>query len=120
MTTLGGRLRKLRKDKKMTLKKLAEKFDMALSTISGYELNDKTPSKEVLEKYADFFGVSVDWMMGRSEEEFVQDLGELDLKKMMEKHKEITWDGVPMSDEDRERFIILAQMLLDMKKRSSN
>jgi transcriptional regulator with XRE-family HTH domain len=61
------RLRLLRKEKKLTSKEFGKLFQLAESTISGYETGARKPDLETIEKFADYFAVSVDYLSGRSE-----------------------------------------------------
>jgi len=60
------RLRELRKERKLTAREFGEKFSLAESTISGYETGARKPDLETVDKFADYFDVSVDYLMGRS------------------------------------------------------
>lgn len=61
------RLRQLREEKGLTQQELAEKLNIGRASISNYELGTRTPDIEVLNKLADFFGVTTDYLIGRSE-----------------------------------------------------
>jgi len=63
-----NRLRELRKQRKLTAREFGEKFNLAESTISGYETGARKPDMETVEKFADFFGVSVDYLLGRTDD----------------------------------------------------
>lgn len=63
----GNRLRKLRKDKRLTMKDFGAKFNLAESTISGYENGTRNPDLVTIDKIAKFFDVSVDYLMGRTD-----------------------------------------------------
>lgn len=62
----GERLRSLRKEKKMTMKELGSRLKLAESTISGYETGSREPDLDVVNKLADMFEVSTDYLLGRS------------------------------------------------------
>lgn len=62
----GKRLRELRKGKKLTMKELGDKLSLAESTISGYENGNRKPDMEILQKFADFFEVTTDYLLGRT------------------------------------------------------
>lgn len=62
----GNRLRNLRKNHGLTMKEFGAKFSLAESTISGYENENRNPDLETIDKFATFFNVSVDYMMGRT------------------------------------------------------
>lgn len=62
----GSRLRSLRKKTGLTMKELGSKFNLAESTISGYENGARKPDIEIMEKIADYFEVSIDYLLGRA------------------------------------------------------
>ena len=64
----GKRLRALRKEHKLTMKEFGERFSLAESTISGYENGNRKPDMDILSKFADFFNVSTDYLLGRTDE----------------------------------------------------
>ena len=59
------RIKQLRKEKALTMKQLGVAIGVAESTISLYENGKRQPDNETLSKLADFFGVSVDYLLGR-------------------------------------------------------
>jgi transcriptional regulator with XRE-family HTH domain len=67
MATFGERFRQLRKEKDLTQEQLAEIFYTNKGSISKYEHDKQVPEIELLKKLADFFGVSVDYLLGRSD-----------------------------------------------------
>lgn len=68
------RLRELRISRKLTQKELAERLGLTnTSTISKYETGEVKPSVEIIDKVADLFGVTADYLMGRSHEKSVKD-----------------------------------------------
>ena len=56
-------LRELRKQRGLTMKELGEKIGVSESTISLYETGRRSPSYEILLKIAEYFGVSVDYLL---------------------------------------------------------
>ncbi|WP_432662550.1 helix-turn-helix transcriptional regulator [Wukongibacter baidiensis] len=63
---LGDRLKKLRKDKKITQKELAKILNIQNTTLSQYENGVNEPNDEMKVKIADYFGVTIDYLLGRS------------------------------------------------------
>ena len=59
------RLRELRKGRGMTQQKLASELSMTQKRISHYEISDHEPNFVALIKIADYFDVSVDYLLGR-------------------------------------------------------
>lgn len=64
------RLRNLRKSKNLTTKELGEIIGCSNPTITNYELGHRSPDVETLCKLADFFEVSIDYLLGRTPSEF--------------------------------------------------
>lgn len=62
-----NKIRELRKQEKLSQSELATKFNTTVSNISGWELGKWQPDNETLLKLADFFGVSVDYLLGRDD-----------------------------------------------------
>ena len=62
-----NRIRELRKAKGLTMKKFGSIFSLSESTISLYETGKHYPDIETMKKFADFFEVSVDYILGRED-----------------------------------------------------
>lgn len=58
------RLKKLRKERKITQSQLAEKFKFTDATINRYEKGVNEPTLETLVKIAKFFNVTTDYLLG--------------------------------------------------------
>lgn len=63
----GVRLRELRREKGLTMKELGKKFSLAESTISGYENGNRKPDLDMIDAFADYFEVSTDYLLGRTD-----------------------------------------------------
>ena len=61
-------LRKAREDKKLSQTDLAERTGLQPSAVSHFETGKRAPSFENLKRLADALAVSVDYLLGRSEE----------------------------------------------------
>lgn len=64
---MGERLKNLRISKNLTQKQVAERLGIAISTLSGYELEEKHPSYFILMKLARLYDVSTDYLIGMTE-----------------------------------------------------
>ncbi len=60
-------LRALRKEKNLTIAKTADCLNMPFETYRSYEAGKNQADYDTLVKLADFFGVSVDYLLGRDE-----------------------------------------------------
>lgn len=68
METFGRRLKALRDERKITQEGLAQLFNLSQSTIGYYETDKKQPSQKTLIKFARFFNVSIDYLLGESDD----------------------------------------------------
>lgn len=63
------RLKELRKKRKISQLKLALDLNMNQNTISRYENLERQADYEALVKFADYFGVTLDYLLGRCDNE---------------------------------------------------
>lgn len=70
---LKVRLSQLRKEVNLTQEELSKKLKITRSALSLYELGKRDPDTETLNLLADFFHVSVDYLLGRTD---IRDLSE--------------------------------------------
>lgn len=64
--SFGERLKYLREKEKMYQAELADKLNLAPSTISMYERGDRDPDTSTLAKIAEIFNVTTDYLLGRT------------------------------------------------------
>ncbi|MCT4583761.1 MAG: helix-turn-helix domain-containing protein [Peptostreptococcaceae bacterium] len=63
---LSEKMKLLRKELSLTQAELAEKLNITRSALSLYELGKRQPDFETLNKIADFFEVSTDYLLDRT------------------------------------------------------
>ena len=68
MSLFSDRLISLRKEMGLTQYEFAKNLKMSRSTISGYEIEGKEPNYTTLRTFAEYFGVSADYLLGLSDE----------------------------------------------------
>ncbi len=61
------RLKEIRRAKKVSQLRLAMDLNMNQNTISRYETGDREPGINELIKIADYFNVSIDYLLGRTD-----------------------------------------------------
>lgn len=66
MNKFGARLKDLRLENSLTQKELGEKVNIGKRSISNYELGTNNPDIDILKTLADFFHVSIDYLVGES------------------------------------------------------
>lgn len=85
-------IKTLANGRKMTVAELERKLDLSNGSISKWAKS--TPNSKYLEKVADYFDVSVDYLLGRSAKQI-----EFDLDKAID--NAMSFDGKPVTEHDR-------------------
>jgi transcriptional regulator with XRE-family HTH domain len=67
------RLKESRKNKKLTQSEVAKKLEIATSTYSNYEQGTRFPDKETLIKLSKFYEVSIDYLLGETDNKLSED-----------------------------------------------
>ncbi|WP_025727752.1 helix-turn-helix domain-containing protein [Heyndrickxia ginsengihumi] len=65
----GDRLKRLRINKKLTQEELGKIVNVTKVSISGYEKGKRSPDTETLNMLADYFNVTTDYLLGRTDDE---------------------------------------------------
>lgn len=61
--SFSSKLKALRNENKMTQQYIADRLNVARSTVAGYETKNRQPSHEKLTALADLFHVTVDYLL---------------------------------------------------------
>lgn len=132
---LGDKIKKLRKDCKITQTELAEAVGLRQSAIGMIERNKNGASPDKLKLIADFFGVTVDYLLSENEDnkeiniEEVKDIklskrAEKDIEKALQQTLEdlsntqdgLMFSGEPIDDETRELLKISLENSMRLAK----
>lgn len=113
MLTCGDKIAALREKRGLTQEELAGKIGISRASLSHYEKNRREPDYATMTKLADFFHVSVDYLLGRTEDSSaISDLAVKDLAHNLELSDEqllekfaFTVDGRKLTPEESRRFI---------------
>lgn len=97
MNTFSNILRQLRSEKNISTYKLADLLHVSRSSISNYETGIRTPSYDLLVEIANFFNVSIDYLLGRTNDRRTAD-------KILEEYSVIC--DVKNLDKNQKDFII--------------
>ena len=82
-------IKELAKKKKISIRQFEMRFGYSNGYLAKWKTN--TPNADELPRLADYFGVSVDYLLGREEK-----------TSLAEKHGVFAFDGEPVSDEEVE------------------
>lgn len=117
--TLGERLRSLREKAGLTQKELASHLNVPNQNISNYERGFRQPDYETLQKLADYYDVSTDYLLGRMD---ISKKENSDDKEMIEffKNPELNLFFKEMADSPEEQIEELRDLWEFVKKRGLN
>ena len=110
MKIFGERLKKLRANRHLTQDELGEIFDppLAQSTIGTYERGVRQPSLENLITISEYFNVSIDYLLGITDEERTvttfKEENPQELREFLNQNN-ILFNGAELSNEDKQRMI---------------
>lgn len=122
-------LRRLRKEKGISMKELGVKIGVAESTISQYETGKREPDFETLLKLGEFFNVSVDYLLrgeqyhektpaltAKDERDISKKL-EQTLAQLEEEQNALMFDGEPIDDVTKELIAASLKNSLEIGKK---
>lgn len=101
---IGDRMKKLREEKGLMQQDVCNALDIEQSTLANYENNRRVPKTDILIEIANYYGVSLDYLVGRTDDRFDNSkLRPKDLNKFLQQ-SEIIFDGdtYNLTDEDRD------------------
>lgn len=108
--SLGNKLRELRISMGINQKEIAKMLNIDRSTYGKYETGDSSPDYDKLTKLADYFNVTIDYLLGRSD------------RKTTNKQKPNTIaahlpEGVKLTEEEQKQLDDYIQFLLSRRKK---
>lgn len=118
-----NRIAELRDQRGWTQEELAQSIGITRAALSHYEKNRRKPDFEILTKLADKFEVTIDYLIGRTNQsnrvmdqevrDFVDQL-ELSDRDLLERFN-LMVDGRSLTEEEAKRFIAFVRMERSMK-----
>lgn len=112
---LGDKIKSLRKNRKMTQTELCKEIGIAQSTLGMIESNSRPAGRKTLMKFADFFGVTVDYLLSDDSNTDSNNKNELTTKEKLDIEKEaqkmidnidkldtVEFCGTPADEDDKE------------------
>ena len=119
------RVQYLAKNQGLSVRELGNKLNIGPTTL--YKWKKQTPKSDILIKVADYFGVSTDYLLGRSDDKYDLspqekiDIG-IEAEKMMKGLNDegsINFYGEPMSDEDKEATLAALNLLMTINRKKA-
>lgn len=122
---LYDRIKALADTQKISIRRLEENIGFGNGTINRWRKN--TPGVDKLSKVADYFKVSTDYLLGRTDDKTslspkeMSDIGQLADRMLngLESENSVNFYGEPMSDEDKASLKAALLVALEMNKKRS-
>ncbi|MNR93691.1 HTH-type transcriptional regulator Xre [compost metagenome] len=118
---IGERLTQLRNKKGLTQDQIADALEVKRARYNSWENNIAKPDIEMIAKLAAFHKVSADYILGFESPVpgWATARDKRDFKRMLEDNGEVMFDGVPISDDDKEKIKrVMEAMFWDAKKKN--
>lgn len=127
-------LEKLLKERGITAYRLAQETGISTATLTGWKKGRYTPKRDKLQKIADYFGVTVEYLVGAESEDFskvaeekayyeLNPNDEKDIAKDLERvlndldtNSSLAFMGAPIDERDRELLRISLENTMRMAK----
>ncbi|WP_422446022.1 helix-turn-helix domain-containing protein [Thermoanaerobacterium sp. DL9XJH110] len=111
MESIGDKIRRLREQKGLTQKQLAELIGTTEASLSRYENNLREPKAEIISRLANALGVSADYLLGKSEEdkpwwEKDEPPTDIELEEFIKNNSNIKLMGNPLDEKTKDDVIM--------------
>lgn len=100
---LGHRLKEKRKEKSLTQKDVADKLGIGRTTYAMYESENRDPDTDTLQRMADFFEVTTDYLLGRDAPGWASEDDVVALDEFLDKHANMSYGGENLTEEEKQR-----------------
>lgn len=110
------RLKELRFAKGLSQQELADRLNVSKSAVSLWELGTRTPTVEGMQSIARYFGVTVDYLTGNTNNEYYTDPQAAKLAQEMFDRPELRVLFDAAADASKEDILQIAQLLEKLKK----
>ena len=104
------RLKELREAKHFTQSKIAQDLGISRQAYSNYENGKREPDLATLKKIAEYFNISVDYLVGGNKQQITKEKIPKDLKMLLE-DEELTLNGRIISEEDKQKIFKILEII---------
>lgn len=119
-----NRLRSLREKKRLTQEEAAKRIGIARPTYANYEAGNREPDIETLIKIAEFYKVSLDYLVGRTDnpnmtfteqERIIYDKLDLTDEEIMSQ-LDMYYDGMKLTDQEKKEFLAIVRGIFSVRR----
>jgi len=109
--SFGEKLRSLRIENNLSQLELAKILNITNQSLSHYELDKRIPDLNMISKIADYFDISVDYLLGRV------DQNEIYVSENLTQYKHEDFTNIKnLSDENQKKILDYIRMIKIMEK----
>ncbi|MFL0507404.1 helix-turn-helix domain-containing protein [Ureibacillus sp. 179-F W5.1 NHS] len=118
MVSVGAKIKYLREKSNISQKDFAKKIGVSNTVLSRYESGDRKPDYDTLQLIADYFEVSTDYLLGRTDNPKLENDDESNFQAFINDPELGVWyKELPKSDEEELRKL---RMIWEMIKNEKN
>lgn len=100
---IGHRLANLRERKGLSQAALADKINKSQSSIAMWETNKRRVPEDALIILADFYDVSIDYLMGRDVPRWASQDDVIELEKLLDNNVNMAYGGESLTENEKQR-----------------
>lgn len=114
MSVFSERLKSLREDKHYNKTQIAKLIGVPLSTYANWEYGYNEPDMERLGKISTILNTSIEYLIGKSDNQYLSNDDEIDLAKYIDNAR--AFDGEPITESDKKIAKALLQSYFNNKE----
>lgn len=115
--TLFDRIKKLADSQGKTITRVEQDLNMSRNYL--YKWKTMNPKSDSLEKVADYFGVTTDYLLGRNETpKWADQRDTSDLKRFLDDDAGMTYDGEDLTDEEKDQLRVALTQIFWKRRRA--
>ncbi len=124
--TIGEQIKNLRLEKGYDQQDICTFLNIEQSTLSNYENDRRVPKPDMISKMADFFGVTTDYILGRTTNIKLTKKDKMEIDEYLNNFENellsqtgLMFDGEPMTQESKEKLIAAMRIGAEMAKKEA-
>ncbi|MDA3973254.1 helix-turn-helix domain-containing protein [Enterococcus thailandicus] len=116
---LNLKIKELRNQHGLTQSELAKKMNVSQQTIGSWEVGRAEPNSDALNKLADLFDVTTDYLLGRNQTpDWANEDDLVELDKLLESNVNMAYGGETLTPEEKQRVKdVMTGLFWEFRKR---